>query len=380
MITNKIRLFACLGVMILGGLGCQKEFPEPELSEPVFWVEGEIDGKNVRLEAGENGAFLEADHRVDSFQVREFLGTFRPVACEDCGEALRIVIRDKATFLTGPTDPAVSFKAETLPFRGQVFETDSLTFAFKAQSNGTPPFSYEWDFGDASPISSATTEAEPTYTFSSDGLYEVSVRVQDANGCIDVSRHQVRAGSYFHHCQIGFSHQLQGDHSIAFKAEPLSAAERYQEVFWNFGDGQASEKEFEPLHSYDRPGIYEVKMVLIQADGSVCCDIKNVFSEEGASCASFIQHTPVPTDPFTGSVYIEWRDENDRLFTTDGPLGQEPENQFEILSVGPEWEDIDGQKAIQLSVRFDCRLYAQDNPSEFVELNGGRAEFAVAFP
>ncbi|MEM7367206.1 MAG: PKD domain-containing protein [Bacteroidota bacterium] len=373
----------CMLILLVGiSVGCRKELHLPESTEPVFWVEADLDGESIHLQAGIDDYYLDADYRIDSFGVKEFLGTFRPTSCESCRESMRIVIRDKvvSTVINSPTEVPSTFVAETLPYRGQVFQTDSLTFSFKAHSSGTPPFTYSWNFGEELNSSFSSNETEPAYSYSGSGLYEVSVEIKDANGCLDVSRHQVRAGKFFHHCQIGFAHEWQGNNSVAFKATPEPFTAEFQEVYWNFGDGHSNSQEFAPSHTYDHPGIYEVKMVLIKADGTVCCDIKNVFSEEGASCASFIEYEPVLTDPYTGSVYIEWTNEEGEVYTTDGPAGQGLEHSFRILSVGPEWTDIDQQKAIQLSAEFSCRLYKRSNPEEFLEIRNGKTEFAVAYP
>lgn len=376
---NYILLFALTCCIIWG---CRKEFPQPEPAEPVFWIEAEMDGTPLAIQAGVDDYYLDADYRIDSFGVKEYLASFRPVNCESCREELRIVIRDKeiSSDVNTPTVVSTTFQAESLPYRGQVFETDSLTFAFKASSSGSPPFTYNWDFGEPETSSFANDQAEPVHSYSQSGLYEVSVQIKDANGCIDISRHQVRAGKFFHHCQIGFDYEWHGNNSVAFRVGAGAQVANYQEVYWNFGDGHSNSQEFSPLHTYDHPGIYEVKMVLLKADGTVCCDIQNIFTEDGASCASFIEYEPVLTDPFTGSVYIEWVDEDGELYTTDGIAGQGPEHHFEIVSVGPDWTDIDDQKAIQLSAEFACRLYKQSDPGEYLEVRMGKTEFAVAYP
>lgn len=373
----KFSTYFSLFFLIVNLMACRKEFPEPIPAEPVFSIEAELDGEPLILKAGIDDYYLDADYRVDSFGVKEYMARFRLANCVDCREAFQIVIRDKQVSDIGSSiDPQATFVVENLPYRGEVFETDSFTFSFTTHSNGTPPFSYKWDFGDGN----TSTEASPVHSYETSDLFEIAVQIKDANGCIDISRHQVRTGDFFHHCQIGFSHEFQGENSLGFKAEPVDVVQNFQSIYWNFGDGHVHETDYSPSHTYEHTGIYEVKMVLIQADGTVCCDIKNIFSESGPSCASYIEVEPVLSDPYTGSVYIEWIDKEGRKYSTDSDFGQTAESSFDILSVGPDWTDIDGQKAIQLGARFSCHLYQVDDPSEYIELRMGESEFAVAYP
>jgi PKD repeat protein len=58
---------------------------------------------------------------------------------------------------------------------------NTLSANFSATATGTAPFTYTWDFGDSSGIS---TVANPTYTYGSNGVYYACVTITDANGCV----------------------------------------------------------------------------------------------------------------------------------------------------------------------------------------------------
>ena len=47
---------------------------------------------------------------------------------------------------------------------------------------GTKPYSYGWDFGDGSPV---TTTQNPTHTYTSPGTYTATLTVTDVTNCID---------------------------------------------------------------------------------------------------------------------------------------------------------------------------------------------------
>lgn len=55
-----------------------------------------------------------------------------------------------------------------------------LTVKFTSTiEDGTPPFTYQWDFGDGTP---ASTEANPTHVYKAEGDFTVTLTVKDSKG------------------------------------------------------------------------------------------------------------------------------------------------------------------------------------------------------
>ncbi|MCF8371856.1 MAG: PKD domain-containing protein [Bacteroidales bacterium] len=141
--------------------------------------------------------------------------------------------------------PTVSFYADTLKFC-----TVPANVQFTNGSQGTGMLSYEWDFGDGSPISTATN---PAHTYTGFQNYTVTLNVTDQNGCtgnpstktVEISEvtavfnmpDTVCRGDTFHitNYSIGTSQQT-----------------------WSFGNGSSS--LFSPQWFYDVGGHYNITL------------------------------------------------------------------------------------------------------------------------
>jgi PKD repeat protein len=55
----------------------------------------------------------------------------------------------------------------------------TVKFTSTIKGDGFPPFTYKWDFGD---FGATSTAANPTYTYTRDGIYAVRVAVTDSKG------------------------------------------------------------------------------------------------------------------------------------------------------------------------------------------------------
>ncbi|MFN0190315.1 MAG: PKD domain-containing protein, partial [Bacteroidia bacterium] len=86
------------------------------------------------------------------------------------------------TFNLGNTGPSIEVDIGFLPPAGN-------TFNFTAQANsGTPPFSYNWNLGDGTILSTKTI----THTYSMAGSYQVTLTITDAKGVSATRKQNVR--------------------------------------------------------------------------------------------------------------------------------------------------------------------------------------------
>jgi gliding motility-associated-like protein len=130
---------------------------------------------------------------------------------------------------------------------------------------GNATLSYQWNFGDASPVSTA---ANPTHTYSSRGPFTVKLSVTSADNC---RRDTTKVLSAF------FDKPL-----AAFAVTPDTLCQGTDNVFtdlstpagsirswnWAFGDGTASSIT-NPVKRYTRPGAFNVKLTVTSTAGCV---------------------------------------------------------------------------------------------------------------
>ena len=107
-------------------------------------------------------------------------GTFHPV----------LQVTDSAGFTASASTTLVIHPGVTLSAIHASTDTPStstpVTFNLTV-TQGTPPYTYAWNFGD----STASTNASPTHTFRSPGTYEVLVVVEDHVGSIASERYSI---------------------------------------------------------------------------------------------------------------------------------------------------------------------------------------------
>lgn len=117
-----------------------------------------------------------------------------------------------------------------------------------------------WDFGDGE----FSTEQNPIHQYSNDGVYTISLVLNNASSCIDslssfIEVSQIEAGMFVE------------DEIICVSEEVLFSNTSEAAVFWlwDFGDGTFSELE-NPVHSYSIDG--EMIVTLIAGNSYDCSD------------------------------------------------------------------------------------------------------------
>ena len=118
-----------------------------------------------------------------------------------------------------------------------------------------------WDFGDGG----SSVVNNPTYVYSSPGLYTVTLTVTDANGCEDVVTRTVRVLEV---PTVDFvADKRRGCAPEAIRFTDLSTSPYVKTAWrWDFGDGNSSTSPG-PVHTYLADGVYTVKLVVTDQNG-----------------------------------------------------------------------------------------------------------------
>ena len=158
--------------------------------------------------------------------------------------------------LPGPTPQFVP----SLPAGCTPFEVD-----FQDQSVGTtsPIVAWAWDFGDGN-VSSAQN---PTHTYTTPGMYTVTLTITDNQGCINNFTRQVESldlptAAFFSNDTLGCAPHTAAFVDISTGPVPIVGWE------WDFGDGNSSTQQF-PVHTYLNDGDFTVSLVATDQNGCV---------------------------------------------------------------------------------------------------------------
>ncbi|MDX2245624.1 MAG: PKD domain-containing protein [Bacteroidia bacterium] len=172
----------------------------------------------------------------------------------------------------------------------------STAITFLDQSTGTnPPVIWQWDFGDGT---NGFTPF-PTHVYGNTGVYNVSLYVEDQNGCSDsvVKPAFVNLTAPVADFLPDSANACPGQ-SISFTDASLPDTTLVAWL-WNFGDGTTSAVQ-NPSHAYTSPGIYTVSLTITNAIGCQHTETKiNAVQIWNPPAADFLMSDSVGCVPLT---------------------------------------------------------------------------------
>jgi PKD repeat protein len=382
----------CYLLLILGAFtalaGCHQDFPDDVEGDAELWFLADMP-QRMLLEAGKANYEMKTAIEMGDLGVEEHSATFRQVGCENCPGQLKIIFRDYKI-----KEEIEAFQADSTfglgqwVYRGQDFQansqaavTDPLSFRFSGKSDGTPPFSYEWQFGDGY----ISTAATPIHTYGTSGDFEIKLKILDATGCSDQSYHKLSVGNNYFACPYDFKVEHLGNETLRFTTIRLDgkSIDEASGFFWDLGFGAGatlfSDKptiEFQ----YQFAGIFPVTLLVLDSCGCPCPVTKNVYTATSPSCVSEIAFKTIPEDKETSRVTIEWTDERGAFYTSYGPNGQPLTSDFQLLEREAYKNNPLGQETYKLSASFACTLYNPANPNDSMIVKNGQSIFALEIP
>jgi len=126
---------------------------------------------------------------------------------------------------------------------------------------------YQWQVNDEDVLSS--NSAEFNYTFTSSGLYQVSVEVEDGNGCLNTVQ---ASGTISIYPQVVADFTVSPDEATVANPEFefTNLSENADSYVWYFGNGDSSMIE-DPVYTYDETAD-EYEVILIASNEIGCTD------------------------------------------------------------------------------------------------------------
>ncbi|MBL7924320.1 MAG: PKD domain-containing protein [Bacteroidia bacterium] len=132
-----------------------------------------------------------------------------------------------------------------------------LLVNFNNQSSGA--VSYQWSFGDGT----SSTQAHPTHTYTTPGLYQVTLIATDATGCADTMIYPTAINVSQSPVNYITPPVITACAPYAVNFSDASGATSF---LWDFGDGTTSTLS-NPYHIYTEPGTYTVSLTTWMPNG-----------------------------------------------------------------------------------------------------------------
>lgn len=175
-----------------------------------------------------------------------------------------------------------------------------------------------WNFGDNTPVLTATTNADQTHTYPAPGTYNVTLQVETSTGCLStvftkavvISPNPVVDFSLPNICLPVGAAQFTSLTTISDGSQNLFS------YLWNFGDAGATSNAAAPIHNYSAAGPFNVSLTVTSNNGCVTTNTKTlttIYAEPQAAFDSPLEICVGSTINFTdrssapGSSITGWQ-------------------------------------------------------------------------
>ncbi len=150
-----------------------------------------------------------------------------------------------------------------------VYEGDTVTFSPTVMDPGSDTFTYEWDFGDGSPVSDT-----PSHIYADNGVYTVTLTVTDDDGGEGTDTLTVTVNNVPPLVFVWATQFLPEGDTASFVGNYFDPGTLDTYVFlWDFGDGSPTVTgTLTPTHVYADNGVYTVTFTVTDDDGGVGSD------------------------------------------------------------------------------------------------------------
>jgi gliding motility-associated-like protein len=161
-----------------------------------------------------------------------------------------------------------------------------------------------WDYGDGSPFGNTQN---PTHTYTNDSTYDVTLIVQNSNGCFDTIVLQavtapqpvvVFDADIFEGCPVL---------CVNFIDQTTIASGSITGWEWNFGDSTANSFQQNPGHCYTETGVYTVTLTTTSNQGCIQTQVfPNMITVYPVPTAIFSANPQITTVTYTDIQFTDW--------------------------------------------------------------------------
>ncbi|MEM6803893.1 MAG: PKD domain-containing protein [Bacteroidota bacterium] len=373
--TNTAFILVLIGAFFMA---CEETpLPEEMQGDVVFYAEGSIGEKDLKIEAGIDDYYMASSHKKNDRGLILFQGEFDRPSCSDCGEKLLIEISNNKILGDGEAvDIDTALAEKEYAFSSQTSVSDIYVVDFQAENSGSSPIdSSNWDFGDGS----SSNDINPQHEYIDPRIRtpEVCFRSVDADGCVSIICNRIVLDSST--CKVDFDYELNGNTGF-INFFDKSEGQFPLEHRWDFGDGFGASLG-NPGYYFGNDDNFNVCLTVTDATGCRRSLCKNISLDPTTCNTNFTYNISQLSGPGSvqfSRVRIQWIDEAGKVYSSD-LRNQGAATYFRILH-SEKYEDNErGEKTQKLDVEAKCTLWTEDG-SESIELDVTEAVIAVAYP
>lgn len=383
MLQNFLKYLLFLSLLVTS-VGCDNQFHPLPSENVVFKLTATINGQVKTWEAGVDNQYMYTYTSKDSNDLTLFQGTLGEVGCQFCPNSISFDFA-QASHSNLIDDlfnnsQAIHFRNNSIP---QVIS--GYDVVFEAKLFGTPPYTFDWDFGDTTGIIHSTNPLI-LHHYSYAGIYNVCVQITDATGtqthfCKEISTdNSMTCSGSFRVFPIGNNFP----NSYLLQTYPAGVPPfNYQ---WHIAYDTVSTFNHvvqSPIVTVNQ--FSEVSVNLAITDDNDCsCSLSQdiVFHNADSLYTNFFEYASSPNviaglaQDYFSTLNIQYIDDNGKSYTS--ALHEQPNTTYlNILEVTDYFPNEDGARTKRVTLEFGCRLFNPDG--SYVDIKDGLGIIGIAY-
>lgn len=360
-------------MILISFSSCKKKeaLPQNQDADPVFYLDGTINGNKVLIQAGKDGYYMHSSFSQDDNNIYVFRGDLSSDCVSSCGYSLSVLINDRTiSSLAADVKIDSALVLGTYNLTSKDFYPTEQIVSFVPKEAKSALKQYTWTVSDAS----GEILSLNTYSFTSPlkiaSSYTVSYTYEDVTGGCSGSHSNVYfIGSKF---RTWMTIQKNGT-DFAFNAATDKTGE--YSYSWDFGDGEKGDG-IAVSHQFQNQGIYNVKLVSTDKLGNSSVCYYEVNTNPNACESNFVaKFTPLDYSKILKSITFLLKDDKGQTYSSaDAPLIAG--STAEIISIEDYTTNNQGQNTKKIKLSFNCGLKGD---AGIVKIENATAVIAVAY-
>jgi hypothetical protein len=356
----------------------QKDLPAPVITEPRFYVNCEMDGQVLDLEAGNEAYYMNSSWY---YQDSNSMFVYKANLAKQIGSGYQITIL--INDIPSSSSSAFMKPDSTLFLGSHLFDDQNKSgleriVSFEPLNSYDPNSSFSWSVSDGTTTNTyGEVGVENMYSISTmlqaDKTYTVTYSYEDGSGtCSEKLTNVFKAGSDLQTTITASKDMTSPDSKYLFGCTTLKPGNF--DYLWTFDDATTSIAA-NPSKIFG-PGVSLVKLNLTDKNtGESCTSNYQVNSNNSCEANYRAIFQPIHNSRLYSSVTVLLIDPNGVVYSSHN-IVQPQESNFEIVSVGNYKNNDNNEPTKTLDVRFNCVV---KNGGKEIILRNAKAKIAVAY-